>query len=112
MATGLAGTRVTCSDIEYVRFQAPSGQTCEAYMSEYIGTAGGYLLDPGASDCQFCVIDTTDAFLTASNISYANRWRNYGILWAFVIFNVFAALALYWLVRMPKKQKEEKVKKE
>lgn len=32
------------------------------------------------------------------------------ILWVYIIFNIFAALVLYYLVRMPKpkKQKEEK----
>ena len=108
LATGLAGTRVICSDIEFVNFQAPAGQTCGAYMQEYISAAGGYLLDPGASNCQFCAIDTTDVFLSSLNIQYSNRWRDYGILWIFIVFNVFAALGLYYLARMPKKQKKEK----
>jgi ATP-binding cassette subfamily G (WHITE) protein 2 (PDR) len=34
-----------------------------------------------------------------------------GILWAYCIFNIVAALALYWLVRMPKKPKTEKAHK-
>ena len=41
-------------------------------------------------------------------------------MWAFILFNVFAALALYWLVRVPKKggflgfgkSKEEKAQAE
>jgi hypothetical protein len=39
-------------------------------------------------------------------------WRNFGILWAFCIFNIVAALALYWLLRMPKTKKDKKDKKE
>jgi ATP-binding cassette, subfamily G (WHITE), member 2, PDR len=34
---------------------------------------------------------------------YTDRWFNFGIMWVFIVFNVFAALGLYWLVRMPKK---------
>jgi len=26
-------------------------------------------------------------------------------MWAFIIFNIFAALFLYWLARVPRKQK-------
>ena len=28
-------------------------------------------------------------------------------MWVFIIFNVFAALGLYWLARMPKPKKEK-----
>lgn len=112
IVTGLANTRVTCSDIELVTFQPGTGQTCGAYMQEYISAAGGYLADPNATaDCQFCAIESTNDFLALVSTSYSNRWRDYGILWAFIIANVFGALALYWLGRMPKKQKDESDKK-
>jgi ATP-binding cassette, subfamily G (WHITE), member 2, PDR len=40
------------------------------------------------------------------------RWRNFGIMWLFIVFNVAGALFLYWLTRVPKKSKtEKKVKK-
>ena len=45
------------------------------------------------------------------NASYDTRWRNFGILWAFIIFNMFAAIGLYWLARVPKKQKKDKKEK-
>ena len=35
-----------------------------------------------------------------------------GILWVYCIFNIAAALVLYWLVRMPKTKKDKKDKKE
>lgn len=38
----------------------------------------------------------------------ADRWRNFGIMWAFIIFNIFGALFLYWLTRVPKKAKTAK----
>jgi hypothetical protein len=36
----------------------------------------------------------------------------YSILWVYVIFNIFGALALYYLLRMPKPKKEKGDKKE
>ena len=43
---------------------------------------------------------------------HSNMWRNFGILWAYIIFNIFAALGVYWLARVPKGKKVEKTKKE
>ena len=63
-------------------------------------------------DCQLCSIDNTNTFLAAISSDYSQAWRNFGILWAYVIFNIIAALALYWLVRMPKPKKEKDDKKE
>jgi hypothetical protein len=40
-------------------------------------------------------------------LNYDLRWRNFGIMWAFIIFNVFGAVLFYWLARVPKKPKEE-----
>ncbi len=65
----------------------------------------GYLVDPNAPEnCQFCSIGSTNTFLASVGSNYADRWRNFGILWAFIIFNIGAALGLYWLVRVPKKK--------
>lgn len=107
LATGLANTDITCSDIELVSLQPPpGGQTCGDYMSEYIATAGGYLTNPNATaDCRFCSASSTNDYLAQLSSSYSTRWRNFGIMWAFILFNVGAALFFYWLARVPKKQK-------
>lgn len=34
--------------------------------------------------------------------------NTFSILWVYVVFNIVAALALYYLVRMPKPKKENK----
>jgi ABC-type multidrug transport system permease subunit len=66
--------------------------------------AGGYLANPDATtDCQFCPVSTTDSFLAQLSIFYSDRWRDIGILFAFVGFNILAAVFLYWLARVPKK---------
>lgn len=106
LATGLANTNVTCSDIEYSTFNPPSGRTCGQYMEAYINQTGGYVLDPNAnSQCKFCTASDTNVYLTQLSSEYSTRWRNFGIMWAFIVFNITAALFLYWLARVPRKQK-------
>ena len=106
LAAGLANTEVTCSDIEYSTFNPRSGETCSEYMSAYISMRGGYVLDENAtSQCQFCTARSTNVYLVALSSEYSTRWRNFGIMWAFIIFNVAAALFFYWLARVPRKQK-------
>jgi ABC-type multidrug transport system permease subunit len=35
-------------------------------------------------------------------MSYSDHWRNIGVLFAYVGFNIVAAVFLYWLCRVPK----------
>ena len=107
LATGLARSTVHCADNEFVKFQPPQGSTCGAYMADYIKGAGGYIVQPQATEnCSFCAVESTDVFLAQLSSNYDDVWRNFGILWVYVVFNIFAALALYWLIRMPKNKKE------
>ncbi|KAK5084523.1 Multidrug resistance protein [Lithohypha guttulata] len=113
LATAVKDAAATCLDIDFLRFPPPADQTCQSYLDPYIAQAGGYL-QPGTeqstTNCSFCQLSSTNTFLQSVNINPNNAWRDFGIMWAFIIFNIFAALALYWLVRMPKgkKDKEEK----
>jgi hypothetical protein len=67
---------------------------------------GGYLKDKNATQgCQFCPARETNDYLRTLNSYYSNRWRNFAIMWGFITFNICAALFLYWLARVPKKQK-------
>ncbi|RAH65074.1 ATP-binding cassette transporter [Aspergillus aculeatinus CBS 121060] len=111
LSTGLANANVTCVGNEFTVLDPPSGQTCGAYLAEHIATAGGYLLDAdAASDCHYCKVKETNACLAAIHSEYSTRWRNFGIMWAYVAFNVVGALVLYWLARVPKREKEQKQK--
>lgn len=114
LSVGLANTEVTCASNEFLNFQPASG-TCGSYMQAYIDAKGGYLLDPASTtNCTFCTVRDTNVFLAGVSSSYSHRWRNFGIMWVYVIFNVFAALGLYWYIRMPKgaKKADKKEKKE
>jgi len=106
LSVGLANTNVTCATNEYLHFDPASGN-CGTFMETYIKGFGGYLENPGAqNNCSFCTVRSTNVYLASVNSYYAHRWRNFGIMWVYVIFNVFAALGLYWLIRMPKGAKK------
>lgn len=103
LSTGLANVDVTCASNEFTTLHPPDDQSCGEYLQDYIAQAGGYLLDNNAtSDCQYCKIRETNIYLSAIGADYSTRWRNFGIMWAYVVFNIAAAMLLYWVARMPK----------
>ena len=80
---------------------------CREYMAEYINTAGGYLRDPGSITlCEYCNIKEANVFLQEISSSYDTRWRNFGLMCVYIVFNIAAAVGLYWLARMPKGKKK------
>ncbi|KAF2452837.1 ABC-2 type transporter-domain-containing protein [Lineolata rhizophorae] len=107
LSTGVANVEVTCASNEWTTFRPPGGQTCGDYLADYISRAGGYLLDPEAtSNCSYCKMKDTNVFLSGISSDYGTRWRNFGIMWAYIVFNIVAALALYYMVRIPKGKKK------
>lgn len=103
LSTGVSGATATCESIEYLHFDPPSGETCLQYMEPYIKLAGGYLLDNNATtDCSFCTVKSTDVFLAQVVSYYKDAWRNFGIMWVYIIVNIFLAVGIYWLARVPK----------
>ncbi|CAI7589433.1 hypothetical protein PCG10_001645 [Penicillium crustosum] len=115
LSTGVANTEIVCASNEYVKFLPTAGQSCGEYMASYISSSGGYLVDMGNTEhCEFCQLSNTNEYLSTVNIRYEDRWRNFGIVLVYIVFNAVGALGVYWLVRVRKrggsleKQKGEK----
>lgn len=105
LSAGVSNAFVTCSGNEYLHFDPVNG-TCRDYMQSYMSQVGGYLEDETAtSDCSFCPLKSTNVFLEAVSSRYSDYWRNFGLMWVFVVFNIFAACSLYWLTRVPRVKK-------
>ncbi|KAK2591158.1 Multidrug resistance protein [Conoideocrella luteorostrata] len=106
LSTGVANTKVTCNPNELLIFNNPSKESCHDYLKDYIGAVGGQLREATnttiTSECHFCPISDTNVFLKGVSSDYNDRWRNFGLLWVFVLFNISAALLVYWLARVPK----------
>jgi ATP-binding cassette subfamily G (WHITE) protein 2 (PDR) len=109
LSVGVANSQVRCADNEYLVFTPPQGQSCGDYMANYKSVYGGYPLDPNSTtDCRYCSIEDTNVFLSSVHANYTDVWRNFGILWVYIVFNIAGALFFYWLARVPKVKKEDK----
>ncbi|KAL5338916.1 ABC-2 type transporter-domain-containing protein [Aspergillus crustosus] len=112
LSTGLAGAEVQCSDIEILTIPPPSGEDCNSYLGPYANLTGGNILDSAPNgDCRMCATSSTDQYLGLLGINPDDLWRNVGILFVYVVFNAFAAVFLYWLIRVPKKKSQQVEKK-
>jgi len=90
LGQAIGNQEINCSAVEFVTLEPPSGLTCQDYMGAFTSVAGGYITNPEAtSSCNFCAFRTTDQFLGLTfNIFYHHRWRDVGIVAAFIVFNV------------------------
>ncbi|KAI8826583.1 ABC transporter protein [Fimicolochytrium jonesii] len=109
LSTGLSNVTMTCSPSEILTFDPPTlpnttaPLSCGQYISFFQAVAGGYMENPGdVEKCHFCPLSNTDVFLDMFGMKYADRWRNFAVVWAFVGVNVAMALVVYWAVRVPK----------
>ncbi|KAI9367195.1 ABC-2 type transporter-domain-containing protein [Aspergillus egyptiacus] len=108
LSTGVSGTEAYCEPVEFVSLSPPENTTCGSYLQPYRELFGGYLQDPDAtSNCSFCQISETDTFLAAVHSHYNDAWRNFGLMWVYIVFNIFGAVFIYWLARVPKGSKNK-----
>lgn len=111
LSTSMANAQASCESNEFIKFTAPNNTTCGAYLKSYIDTAGGYVNNPAdgnGAECQYCTISDTNTFLSSLGVSFDNRWRDFGFMWVYILFNIAAALGIYWLARVPKTRKTKK----
>lgn len=126
-STGLHGRDIKCATAELSVFNPPSGLTCGDYLRQYLAVAGGQLSNAGAtSNCEYCQLTKADQYLAASNICesfyadasstsfhralpklisisptvYSERWRNFGLGWAYIGFNVCGTVLMYYMFRI------------
>nr|CAA93140.1 ATP-binding cassette multidrug transporter [Aspergillus nidulans] len=101
--TQVHGREVVCGENELSIFDPPTNQTCGQYMERYISVAGGQVLNPSATaGCEYCSLTVADEYLAASQIYWSDRWRNFGLIWVYIGFNIFVATAVYYLFRVKK----------
>ncbi|KAH6646514.1 ABC-2 type transporter-domain-containing protein [Truncatella angustata] len=101
LAATLDGVPVRCAESETARFDAPPGQTCQAYAGAFAESAGGYLLNPDAiSGCMYCPYSVGNQYLSTLNIDASHKWRNFGIFMAFCISNWALVYFFIYTVRV------------
>ncbi|RKK65208.1 hypothetical protein BFJ69_g16489 [Fusarium oxysporum] len=100
--SGLSGDPIVCSHAELAVFQPPTGETCGAYMQPYLEQAApGTLLNPDATaSFSYCPLGYADQVLARSGMYYDERWRDWGLGFIYIAFNIAAVFAFYYLFRL------------
>lgn len=89
---------VVCKEIELNYFDPPQGKTCGEYMSNFLKNAPGYISNPNATtNCAYCQVSVGDEYMTQRGVYYGNLWRNFGFYWAYIVFNMFAMVGIYYI---------------
>lgn len=124
----LHGQEIQCSNAELSVFSPPQGMTCGQYLEDWLAVSPSQLLNPSAkANCEMCAFTTADQYMALSDIckwraflafcllsfrpsgsntniehtsDYSQRWRNYGIGWAYIGFNIAGAVLLYYIFRV------------
>ncbi|KAF2746451.1 multidrug resistance protein CDR1 [Sporormia fimetaria CBS 119925] len=111
MSASTGDAPAACANNEIQRFAAPQGVTCGDYLADYIQSAGGYVLDSeavgGRQECGYCAMDNTNQYLRSVSVEFENRWRDFGLIWVYIVVNIVGAMVLYWLCRVPKGKKRK-----
>ncbi|KEF59873.1 uncharacterized protein A1O9_04721 [Exophiala aquamarina CBS 119918] len=102
LGNGVGNGPVVYVENEYLSSDAPPGSTCGEYLSQYLDTASGYLIDSNAVASQLCPIDNTDTLLMTVSISFSDLWDNFGLTLVYIGSNIVAAVFFYWLARVLK----------
>ncbi|KAI8577910.1 hypothetical protein K450DRAFT_266269 [Umbelopsis ramanniana AG] len=96
--------QVQCIDSDWISYSPPSGQTCGQYSQAYLSAGTGYLKDPNATDlCQYCQYSSGEEYLSGFEWTIAHRWRNYGLMWAYWVFNVSVFVLFVYINRKQKR---------
>eukprot|EP01117_Protostelium_nocturnum_P003933 TRINITY_DN151_c0_g1_i2.p1 TRINITY_DN151_c0_g1~~TRINITY_DN151_c0_g1_i2.p1 ORF type:complete len:1405 (-),score=390.15 TRINITY_DN151_c0_g1_i2:123-4337(-) len=96
--------KIECAPDDFITVQPPAGSTCGQYMADYLTTAVGYLGNPEATaNCQYCQFSQGSDFFETIPWSYNNAWRNLGILFAYLIFNIGLVTIFVWVFRKPRR---------
>lgn len=104
VSTELRGLVIRCKMDEFALFDPPAGETCGSWASEFAERFGGYIDNlTDNSACRYCQYKLGDEFFLPLNISYSNRGRDAGILFAFVVFNLLATIVASRFLRYAKR---------
>lgn len=101
----LHGLPIVCLDTEVNTFIAPETQTCTEYIEPFFAAGGnGYLTSSSSTaaggSCVYCRYSTGDQYLTGLSMNYDHRWRDFGLMFAYILFNMFFTALLFWMFRV------------
>jgi ABC-type multidrug transport system ATPase subunit/ABC-type multidrug transport system permease subunit len=103
VSTALAPVKVVCNSDDFYRMYAPPNQTCGEYLTAFFQSgATGYLNNPEATGntlCEYCQYKSGAEFLATIDYSVDHRWRDFGLLWAYLAFNIIVCIVFVHIFR-------------
>ena len=98
---------VRCTEKEFQRIFPPSGQSCAQYLGNFSMELGskmngiGYFRDaPDGNGCDYCSMRAGEDYLTSIKLSSDRRYRNIGIVIAYIAFSYICMFILYYFFRI------------
>jgi len=108
----LHDTVVTCTALETNIFQPPAGQTCGQFLGPFLKIGFGALYNPNATtNCEYCRYSTGDQYLATLDYNWGDRWRNFGLIWVYVFFNLGMLLLVAGIPRVLRKRRNGRKEK-
>eukprot|EP00026_Physarum_polycephalum_P005669 Phypoly_transcript_05704.p1 GENE.Phypoly_transcript_05704~~Phypoly_transcript_05704.p1 ORF type:complete len:595 (+),score=118.57 Phypoly_transcript_05704:2-1786(+) len=102
IGTAMAPLTIVCSNKDFLRFLAPVNQTCGQYTADFLTYAPGYINNPDAMNptlCEYCQFRSGNQFLNTLEWSVDYRWRDFGIMFGYLAFNLIVSVIFVWLFR-------------
>jgi ABC-type multidrug transport system permease subunit len=101
VSTVLHDRPVVCSAAENLVFNPPPNTTCGEYLMPLANMTQGTLQNPYDREaCRYCAFGVADQYLETVDIFWSDRWRNFGIMWGYIIFDIAVAIGVYYLFRV------------
>jgi len=113
VGNAVTGIPVRCEPGELNVLRPPPGQSCDTYLGAFstdlnalnsgapiIATDSGYFQTLSDGLCGYCQFRDGDKFMESVSLYARYRYRDVGILCAYIFFNVLLAYALFFFFRI------------
>lgn len=117
MGNAIGGAQVHCEADEMQVVRLPPGATCQSHMEPFSRPqssdprGNGYYVDNNDGTCSFCLYRYGDDYLETVMMDASNKYRDLGIIVAYIAFNTALLFTLFWLFRIFKFGKNRQGKK-
>ncbi|KAI5479965.1 hypothetical protein MNV49_002255 [Pseudohyphozyma bogoriensis] len=98
VANSISGVTITCQPNEFSIIVPPSGTDCLSYLTPYTSSAVGYAEVLSNGECGYCAYRNGDQFLETLTMKFSHRWRNVGLMCAYILFNIFLTFVLTYVM--------------
>jgi ATP-binding cassette, subfamily G (WHITE), member 2, SNQ2 len=76
------------------------GQTCQSFAGTFAEFSGKLLNPDATSACEYCRYSVGDQYLQTVNMSFDDRWRNFGFMCVYVMFNAALCFTFFYLTKV------------